>query len=368
MLNKINFANMVLDGVSRSININPQRCVRIKHKNAGCRNCEINCPVSAIDVGGPGMTITVDWDKCSGCGICTNVCPNQVYSLRNSGYKDFIDNCCKNIRPDGLLEIGCKEAQTVRGSQVALIECLGILNTVDFLALYLRGARKILLKYGDCGDCPSKNGERILSANILKLQELSGIFEDLNDLHVEKGRGETLITFPKQLPILRPQKEEKPNPVVDRRGLFSFFTNNIKDTALKSASLMAIQKLEPRTVITFEVFTVQRRRVFLDSIMALGRLTSDTAPKGDLFNSIEISPLCVYCGMCVKFCGPKALSMNEEKTKIFFNASKCVSCGLCERACYHERLHYKNSAELKDFFSDVILADKNSNQKLPQEG
>lgn len=360
MLNRFNLANMLLDGASRSININPQRCVRIKHKNASCQSCEINCPVHAIEVGGPGMTITVDWDKCTGCGICTGVCPGQAFNLRNLGYKDFIDKCCKNIQSDGTFEIGCKDAEIVRGAGVASVECLGVLNMVDFMTLYLCGARKIHLKYGDCGDCASKNGEKILSDAVLKLQEFSGIFEDLNDLHVEKGRREILITFPKQLPIHRPTSEVKPNPIVGRRGLFSYLTNNLKETAFKSASLMAVQKLEERTVVTFDVFQTERRKAFLESIMSLGGLTCSTAPKGDYFNAIEISPLCVYCGMCVKFCGPKALTINKERTKIFFNASKCISCGLCERACYHGRLQYKDTVELKDFFSNVLLVDKNA--------
>lgn len=359
MLNKINFANMVLDGVSRSISINPQRCTRIKHKSSSCTACQLNCPVNAIEVGGPGATIVVDWDKCTGCGICVNVCPTQVYTLRNAGYKSFIDNCCRNIKADGSLEISCQERDVVRGSATASIECIGILNTVDFLALYLRGARKISIKYGDCADCYSKVGDKILAKNIMKLQELSGIFEDLNDLSVENDQhGTTIIIFSKQMPIKRPAEEEKPNPVVDRRGLFKFFTNNIKDTALKSASLMTVEKLEPRTIISFEKFLTQRRQIFLDSIMELGRLTRNEAATGELFNSIKISNLCVYCGMCVRFCGPKALTMNEKKTEIRFNASLCVSCKLCEKACYNRRLSYNDSVCLKDLFSDVLLVKK----------
>lgn len=302
------------------------------------------------------MSINVDWDKCTGCGICVGACPTQVFTLRNAGYKEFIENCCRNIKADGSLEIACQECETIKGSSCAFVECIGILNIVDFLALYLRGARKISVKYGNCGECYSKIGNKILSKNVMKLQELSPVFEDLNDLIVEEEYGKTVIVFPKQKPIVRIPEEEKPNPVVDRRGLFAFFTNNIKDTALKSASLMTTQHLEPRTVINFEKFLPQRRHVFLDSIMELGHLTRDEVPTGELFNGIEISPLCVYCGMCVKFCGPKALTMNEERNEIRFNASLCVSCKLCEKACYHNRLSYTDKACLKDFFSEIVLA------------
>ncbi len=363
MFGKLNFANMVLDGVSRSISVNPQRCSRIKHKSSPCTACHLNCPADAINVGGPGMTIRVDWEKCTGCGICVNVCPSQAYTLRHGGYKQIIDNCCRAVSPDGTLIIACAQADSALGTGTATMECLGFLNAVDILALYLRGAKKIIFRHGDCSECASKHGDKILSKETDVLKELSGIFEDTAGMTADFSGSGLVIEFPRQKPIIRPKEEEKPNPAVDRRGLFSFFTQNIKESAIKSASMMTVEKLEPRTLISFEQYLPQRRRLFLDSIMNLGGLVSPEAATGRLFNNISIDDSCVFCGMCVKFCCTGALKMNEEKTEITFNPSKCTSCMLCEKACYHGKLHYKDSLELKDFFSDIPTVKRSPEEK-----
>lgn len=363
MFGKLNIATSVLDGMSRSISVNPQRCSRIKHKSSQCTACLLNCPADAISVGGPGTTILVDWNKCTGCGICVNVCPSQAYILRHSGYKQIIDNCCRSITADGVLSINCAEADTVRGSNQVAMECIGFINVVDILVLYLRGARKIILRKGDCTECDSKHGDRIIAKEIDLLKELSAIFEDLDGLRIDNNGVEITIEFPHQKPIFRPKEEEKPNPTLDRRGLFSFFTQNIKESAIKSASMMSVEKPEPRTIISFEQYLPQRRKLFLESIMELGHLTSSQAATGRLFNNLQIDDSCVFCGMCAKFCCTGALAINSERSEITFNPSKCTSCMLCEKACYHGKLHYKDSLDLKDFFSNITIAKKISEDK-----
>ena len=360
MLGKFDLATTVLDGMSRSISVNPQRCSRIKHKSSACTACHLNCPADAIAVGGPGMTIRVDWNKCTGCGICVNVCPSQAYTLRHGGYKEILDNCCRSITADGVLNIRCSDAEARRGSNEAAMECVGFLNVVDIIILYLKGARKIVLRKGDCAECISKHGDRILAKEIDLLKELAGIFEDLNNLKIDYKGSETIIEFPIQKPIYRPKEKEKPNPVLDRRGLFSFFKENIKETAIKSDSMMSVEKPEPRTIISFEQYLPQRRQLFLDSIMELGNLISSEAATSRLFNDLYIDDSCIFCGMCAKFCCTGALSINKERTEITFNPSKCTSCMLCEKACYHGKLHYKDSLELKDFFSTMTVAKKDT--------
>lgn len=358
MFGKLDLATTVLDGMSRSISVNPQRCSRIKHKSSQCTACHLHCPADAIAVGGPGMTIRVDWNKCTGCGICVNVCPSQAYTLRHGGYKQIIDNCCRSITADGTLTISCSQAEAQLGANQVSMDCIGFINVVDMLALYLRGARRIIIRKGDCSECESKHGDRILSKELDLLKELSGIFQDIENLTVDFKGEKVIIEFPLQKPIYRPKEEEKPNPSLDRRGLFSFFTNNIKESAIKSASMIAVEKPEPRTIISFEQYLPQRRKLFLDSIMELGTLISSEAATGRLFNNIEIDDSCIFCGMCAKFCCTGALVINQDKTEITFNPSKCTSCMLCEKACYHKKLKYKDSLELKDFFSDITVVKR----------
>ena len=44
-----------------------------------CRKCEKECPHDAIHV--VEMLAVVDYEKCTGCGICVDVCPQECIDL-----------------------------------------------------------------------------------------------------------------------------------------------------------------------------------------------------------------------------------------------------------------------------------------------
>ena len=361
MINKIEIASMVFEGVSRSISVAPKYCSKIKHKSAPCTICYTLCPVQAIHIGGPGETITVDWDKCTGCGICVSQCHSQVYKLRHGGYKKFIDNITKNISPKGDLTITCSDNPSYNG-RAAMVNCVGIFNVVDILTLYLRGASKIHIKYGLCSECESKHGYKILEQEIKNLELLSTIFKDLQDIEIVFEMDSVRIIFPIQHEIFKIVEEEKPNPTVNRRGMFSFFKDTLKESLLKSADMVTVETLEPRTQIDFSHEETARRKQFLECIMSLGNIMKEEVETGMLFNNIEIDESCVYCGMCARFCNTGALAINNERTEITFNPSKCISCGLCEKSCYHFKLHYKEKLPLRLFFNDNIIAARDKSR------
>ena len=211
MFNKIDIANMVFEGVSRSISVAPKFCSKIKHKSSPCTTCYTLCPSEAIKVGGPGETITVEWDTCTGCGICVSQCNAQVFRLRHGGYRKFIDNLSRSITSRGDLVITCSD-NPAYNRQTAVVDCAGIFNVVDFIVLYLHGASRITIKYGLCMECDSKNGKQVLEQEIKLLEQLKTIFEDLNDLEIIYESDSIRLIFPKQLPIIQPKEEEKPNP------------------------------------------------------------------------------------------------------------------------------------------------------------
>ena len=186
MFNKIDIANMVFEGVSRSISIAPKFCSKIKHKSSPCIICYSLCPAEAVTIGGPGETIKVDWDKCTGCGICVSQCPAQVFRLRHGGDRKFIDNLSRSITSRGDLVITCSD-NPAYSRQTAVVDCAGIFNVVDFIVLYLHGASRITIKYGLCMECPSKNGRQILEQE-MNLQQQTRYIESLEGMQKEMRR------------------------------------------------------------------------------------------------------------------------------------------------------------------------------------
>ena len=69
--------------------------------------------------------------------------------------------------------------------------------------------------------------------------------------------------------------EEKPNPTVNRRGMFSFFKNTLQESILKSADMFTVEKLEDRTKVEFTHEETARRKQFLECIMSLGNILKE---------------------------------------------------------------------------------------------
>ncbi len=58
---------------------NEEKCIK-------CRLCWLYCPESVIDINeGSGPFISINYDYCKGCGICSDVCPVDAIKLVPEG-------------------------------------------------------------------------------------------------------------------------------------------------------------------------------------------------------------------------------------------------------------------------------------------
>ncbi|MEE0777288.1 MAG: aldo/keto reductase [Bacillota bacterium] len=48
---------------------------------------------------------------------------------------------------------------------------------------------------------------------------------------------------------------------------------------------------------------------------------------------IEVTDRCVACGQCLRRCGQRAISLEEDADKAFIDETKCVLCGYCRDNC-----------------------------------
>ncbi|HYE82902.1 MAG TPA: 4Fe-4S binding protein [Clostridia bacterium] len=54
-----------------------------------CNPCETSCPKGAISIGKPITNLPrIDFDKCSGCGICAAACPGLAIYVKDYSYSD----------------------------------------------------------------------------------------------------------------------------------------------------------------------------------------------------------------------------------------------------------------------------------------
>ena len=53
-----------------------------KNSCIGCKKCELGCPEKAITVS--GNLAVIDYNKCSGCGICAENCITKCIKVVNA--------------------------------------------------------------------------------------------------------------------------------------------------------------------------------------------------------------------------------------------------------------------------------------------
>lgn len=59
----------------------PYQCLPLRSPKSKCRLCVENCPANAIEI--KQDSIKVADERCTGCGICFNVCPTGVFEMTN---------------------------------------------------------------------------------------------------------------------------------------------------------------------------------------------------------------------------------------------------------------------------------------------
>ncbi len=80
----------------------------------GLGDCEVSCPFDAIHIMPNGLP-EVDYDKCTGCGVCVAQCPQHVLTLVNKKLSGAIALCsCRNPR----------KAQIMKNCKRGCIKCM----------------------------------------------------------------------------------------------------------------------------------------------------------------------------------------------------------------------------------------------------
>ncbi|WP_029409059.1 RnfABCDGE type electron transport complex subunit B [Treponema pedis] len=81
----------------------------------GLGDCEYSCPFDAIHVNKASGLPEVDYEKCTGCGVCVAQCPQHVLSLISADLKGALALCsCRNP----------KKAQIMKNCKRGCIKCM----------------------------------------------------------------------------------------------------------------------------------------------------------------------------------------------------------------------------------------------------
>lgn len=258
------------------------RCLLYKNSVGGCDRCYGACPRGAVRL--EGWRVELDEVLCTGCGLCTGVCPGIALEYPLGGLQEAL------IRGKG--QIRCSKAEG-KGEEVL---CLGRL-TPGLLAEAGSRFGKVVLARGDCASC--KIGGPSVPEHLQRMAEEARRY---HPVEVEVIQGEL------------------PGEKVGRRELFQALMGSARRTAADLVPELPLpEEPEPKGL------PAELRLRFL----AASRAEAVRWPK------IQVGEGCTLCPVCTNVCPTEAVYRVREGEEyvLRLKVEACTGCGACVESC-----------------------------------
>ena len=360
MFGQVELVDRILCKLEQVVAVQEDRCVRLKHKRSTCQDCVINCPTGAIRVGKVREHIHIDWQKCIACGICTNVCRTEVYSLKAFTDRDLLDRGRGVVQAYKNLEIRCSKADGESGTPAVEVNCLGFINPVHIIAFAANGAQAIHFRHADCGDCEAKCGDKHASKAIRTAENILEAFNRNKKIILSVGKRPASFTLP-------PGNGNTPRngELLSRREFFKYFKRQAQFfTATTITALWDSEQRPARHPLDFtNKFVPARRQLLLAVLQTFGTPDEDLLDTSDssILTGMEIDPSkCGLCESCARFCPTGALTQRSVldargkrlEGELKFRPAQCVKCDLCLVACFTQALKYADQLDKHLFIGE----------------
>uniref|UniRef100_A0A7V4A1G0 4Fe-4S dicluster domain-containing protein n=1 Tax=Thermus tengchongensis TaxID=1214928 RepID=A0A7V4A1G0_9DEIN len=258
------------------------RCLLYKNSVGGCDRCYQACPKGAVRL--EGWRVELDEVLCTGCGLCTGVCPGIALEYPLGGLQEAL------IRGKG--QIRCSKAEG-KGEEVL---CLGRL-TPGLLAEAGSRFGKVVLARGDCASC------RIGGPSVPE--------------HLQRMAEEARRYHPVEVEVIQ---GELPGEKVGRRELFQALMGSARRTAADLVPELPLpEEPEPKGL------PAELRLRFL----AASRAEAVRWPK------IQVEEGCTLCPVCTNVCPTEAVYRVREGEEyvLCLKVEACTGCGACVESC-----------------------------------
>lgn len=294
-------------GSRDDLQIDTSRCLRTRFNGSSCSHCLNICPAEALSL---ENGLLVNQDKCTGCLLCTSVCPSGALE-QQADFQAIITKLVKASQP----VLGCCRT---KDQSNAYLSCLGGLSDEHLLVLSHRLKGTLILNLVHCNDCP----------NNAMLQLLEGRLQQMlaNGL-TEGGCSFVSVTLQTELHY---QAEG-----VNRRSFFTSLRNSLFQTAAEVMQISA--KAEGRSSSYADKRVPQRRELLNQIRNILPEALQVTV--GKQFNhNIRFNTGCTACQGCSAICPTGALVSNEQEEHPTFMQERCTGCGLCVEFCLDQAI------------------------------
>jgi ferredoxin len=258
------------------------RCLLYKNSVGGCDRCYQACPRGAVRL--EGWRVELDEALCTGCGLCTGVCPGVALEYPLGGIQEAL------IRGKGQLR--CSKAEG-KGEEVL---CLGRL-TPGLLAEAGSRFGKVVLARGACVSC------RIGGPSVPE--------------HLERMAEEARRYHPLEVEVV---EGPLPGEPVGRRELFQALLGSAKRTAADLVPELPLPAPEEEKGLPPE--------------LRLRRLAAERAFEVR-WPRIRVEEGCTLCPVCTNVCPTGAVRRVREGEEyvLYLQVEACTGCGACVESC-----------------------------------
>ncbi|ACV22713.1 4Fe-4S protein [Slackia heliotrinireducens DSM 20476] len=373
---------------SPKLSVHANRCVFVRNRNADCLRCASVCTTGAISKSEAG--VTVDPDKCIGCGTCATACPSCCLEAMNPSDETMFFQMRQGQKAGGgHVAVACRNARMLSGASkddegvwtlhdgtpVVSVECLGRVDESVLVETVARGAVRITLIEGSCSTCEHTKGGSFCSTilqeanNLLRAFDSDAVLEKIPVSQVDMRHRP--FTPEEKAAAARPAYEWKADaPAADPRRILNDVTkasadvDTIAEYAKRNAvASKRVQLEEPalrhvQTDGTLPHFTPSRRLRLFNSLKHLGIPTCETV-KTRLWGQVNIdTDICRSCRMCTVFCPTGAISRFDTKDDAFgveHRSALCMQCRLCETICPEHAITVSDTVSLDEFVSGAKI-------------
>ena len=290
----------LINGSRDDLVVDASRCLKMRFNESSCHRCVDICPHNAVSLDG---FIAINPNHCSGCLLCTVVCPVGALEQNN----DFFNTSAQLSRvPEPIL--GCIRTKEQSNATLA---CLGGLSEEHLLTLCHSLSGNLTLNLTACRDCPNNDIIPALQQRLKELAE-SGLLGCCNLVIADTAQD---IHF----------RDES----VDRRSFFK----SLRGSLFHSAALLISTNEQTKQFTGYAKKRIPEKRECLN--ITVMRLPPELASlvRARFEQMIVFCNTCTTCQSCVAICPTGALLTDSTDTHPHFDPQRCTGCGLCVEFC-----------------------------------
>ena len=366
----------VFDGIASDVlKAFPYRCAVMRNRNASCRKCAEACTTGAISI--TADEVSVDADKCIGCGTCATVCPTCALEANNPNDAVLATTALDAlIKAQGVGVVMCdhaweRYASVVDPERATRVRCLGRVDESICVSLVAAGADRVVLVHGACDTCERHVGKETYELVAATADELLSAWG--SDVRVELTR-----ELPREAMLPEGEKSAFTQSLPydeDRRRLFSEAGRSmlqavsdalpggeadkpqVEEFTDESGRAQAAHFMKTMKDGTLPHFIPDRRERLLDALAELGEpedVTLDTRLWGRVV--IDASK-CRTCYGCATFCPTGAITKWKDETGegVDHSPADCVKCRCCTDICPTDALTLYEDVMAPDVASGAVV-------------